>query len=77
MLTGIQVLKPTKRSIFSRTVRTSHRLFFKMNLDIVDTHNVNTITLNGNDWLPLLPVSLILAFDLLAFLEGHLSGAML
>lgn len=67
----------TKRSVFFWTVRISHRLFFKMNLDIVGTHSVNTVTLNGNVWLLLLPVSLILTFYLLAFLEGHLNGAML
>lgn len=77
MLTGPQVLKPTKRFGFFWTVRTCHRLFFKMNLDIVGTHNVNTITVNGNVSLLLLSVSLILTFDLLALLEGHLNGVTL
>lgn len=51
MLTSTKVLKPTKMAVFFWTVRISHRLFFKTNLDAVVTHNVNNITLNGNDWL--------------------------
>jgi len=77
MLTGTQVLKDTKRSVFLQTVRISHRLLFQTNLDIAGTHNAGTIMLSGNDWLLLLPVPPILACDLLAFLPGHLNGAML